>query len=231
MNIPGRISKKYVFCSDNERVIIIIILVELNYTPTAMKDFLLILPSKMARWYWISLLVVLEILFLWGFNGMFSFSIIKMKEITGGLGLPDENLYYSYNQLFQMFERYGADGRAMYLNLQWVDMIYPLVYSLLLGSLLAILCKRSRFAWMILLPFVASLFDWTENILLRISVHSFPAMDNTVVQIASIATLMKWILLLLTLLALGIGLIARITLWLRQRSKVAAGVSTESLSS
>lgn len=192
-----------------------------------MKDFLLVLPSKMARWHWISLLIVLEVLFVWSFNGLFPFSIIKLKEMTGGLGMPDENVYYSYNQLYQLFNQYGASGRAMYLNLQWIDMFYPVVYSLLLGSLMAVLCKSSRFAWMILLPLLAAVFDLTENILLRSIVQSFPVMNSSLVQVASMATFMKWVMLLLTLIALVFGLTARIIVWIRQRNHVTASISAE----
>ncbi|MBN2615641.1 MAG: hypothetical protein JXR71_08095 [Bacteroidales bacterium] len=191
-----------------------------------MKEFLFLLPSKMARLHWISILVVLELLFLWAFNGLFPFSIFKLKELSGGLGMPDENLFYSYNQLFRLFDQYGASGRALYLKLQWIDMGYPVVYSLLLGSLLAVFCKNSRFAWMMLLPFLAAVFDLTENILLRIGVLSFPNLDSALVQVASMATFLKWVMLLLTLIALIVGVTARIVLWAKKHNKAVSGVSS-----
>ncbi|MBN2639666.1 MAG: hypothetical protein JXR65_11350 [Bacteroidales bacterium] len=176
-----------------------------------MRDILLIFPEKLSRWYWILLLFVLEFVFLWAFNGMFPFSIQKLKEISGS-GIPDELYYYNYQQLHQVLKDYGATGRKMYLDLQWIDMIYPIVYSLLLGSLMALFYKHSRFVWLVLLPFFAIIFDYAENILLRIDVLNYPELNSFLVQMAAISTLLKWSLIMLTFIFLLIGIVAKIIL-------------------
>jgi len=178
-----------------------------------MKDFLLRFPAKMSRWYGILLLLLLEVLFMWAFNGMFPFSIPKIQQISGGLGIPDSELYYSFTQLSMMFDKYGANGREAYLNLQWIDMLYPVVYSLLLGSILYFLYKRSRFQWVVLIPLFAAIFDYLENIMLRINVLTFPNMNDVMVSMSSIATFMKWSLLIVSIFLLIPGFTARITLW------------------
>lgn len=185
-----------------------------------MKDFLLFFPEKLSRWYWIVLLFVLEFLFLWGFNGMFPFSIIKLKALSGGTGIPDELYYYNFHQLYHLFDSYGNWGRSMYLRLQTIDMIYPIIYSLLLGSLLSLFYKRTRFDWLILLPFFAMIFDYGENILLYINITQFPNMNLTLVHLAGLSTMLKWTLVMLSVFSLAIGIIAKIILLQRKRIRI-----------
>jgi hypothetical protein len=184
-----------------------------------MKDQFLHFLRKMARWYWLLILFVFQLVFMWAFRGLFPYSVEKIQQITGGRGLPDSEIYYTYHQLFQVFDAYGETGRAMYLQIQLIDMVYPVVYSLLLAGILMALYKRSRFEHVVFIPFMAALFDYVENILLRTSVQAFPAMNDAVVQIAAMATLLKWSLLVLSLLLMIPGVVARIILWNIQRKE------------
>ena len=191
-----------------------------------MKDQILHFLGKMARWYWLMLLFVIQLIFLWAFRGLFPNSVEKIQQLTNGRGLPDAEIYYTYHQLFQLFDSYGEAGRKIYLQLQVIDMVYPVVYSLLLAGILMALYKQSRFEHVVFIPFIAAVFDYTENILLRSSLLAFPAMDDTLVQIAAIATLLKWSLLVLSLLLLIPGVVARIILWnIRRKEKSLAAVA------
>lgn len=175
------------------------------------KNRFLLLPEKLSRWYWVVGLIILEFLFLWGFNGMFSFSVLKLKALSG-YGLPDELYYYNYHQLYHIFESYGVKGRQIYLHLQWIDMIYPIIYSLLLSSLLSVFYKNSKFKGLVFLPFFALVFDYSENIFLRTSILSFPHMNTTWVTIASFSTALKWTFILLSFTLLLIGSVTKIVL-------------------
>ena len=157
-----------------------------------MKNFCFRLLGVTSRKGFLWGLVVLELLFVYAFHGMFSFSVEKIKEISGGLGIPDTEMYYGFAQLQNLFNHYGEAGRMIYLKLQFVDMVYPLVYSFLLASLLFLLARKTRLENFIFLPFVAAFFDYCENILLRINILDFPGMNKILVNLAAFSTLLKW---------------------------------------
>jgi len=163
-------------------------------------------------------LVVLELLFVYAFHGLFSFSVEKLQAISGGFGIPDTEFYYSYNQLQTLFSHYGDAGRILYFKLQTIDMIYPLVYSTLLASLLYLVLKKSRFKHLVLLPFAAACFDYAENIFLHLDLLMFPAMKHWMVSISGIFTLVKWSLVYLSVLFFLIAVIRILILKFNMRS-------------
>ncbi len=167
------------------------------------------------------LLVLLALLFLlmYGFHGLFPFSVEKIGAVSGGMGIPDARMYYTYAQLYEMFRHYGPEGRRMYLQLQWVDWIYPLVYSLILASLLFVVYKKTRLRYMVYVPFMAALFDYVENILLRVSILSFPHMHKGIVQVAGTVTFTKWFLIFVTFFLLVFGAFWKLGLWFRSRKR------------
>jgi len=156
--------------------------------------------SSKAPYLWI--LVGLEFLFIYAFHGLFSVSVEKLMEISGGVGLPDLELYYTVGQLHNIFLRFGDLGRSMYLKLQYIDMVYPLIYASLLASLLFLLIKNTRLENLIFLPALAAFFDYAENILLRINILAFPNMEKITVQFASAATLLKWSMIFLSVVVI-----------------------------
>ncbi len=185
-----------------------------------MKKLLVLYLSRTSRTGWLLLIVALQLLFLYASHGLFPFSVEKISALSGGMGIPDARMYYSFPQLQNMFWHYGEEGREMYLHLQWVDMIYPPVYSTLLASLLYLVYKKTRLENMILVPFVAALFDYAENVLLRISILSFPNMQEGIVRIAGPVTFLKWLLLFFAFFLLLFGLIWRGAHWFRLRKTV-----------
>ena len=163
------------------------------------------------------ILFVLLLIFMYGFHGLFPFSVEKIAALSGGMGIPDAHMYYTFSQLQEMFQRYGVQGRQMYLQLQWVDMVYPLVYSLFLASLLYAVYKKTRLHKMVYIPFVAAALDYTENILLRVSIQSFPHMQKAVVQLAASVTFLKWFLVFFAMALLVFGAVWQTVLWFRNR--------------
>ncbi len=176
--------------------------------------------SRTSRTGWLLLVVALQVLFMYAFHGLFPFSVDKIGAVSGGMNIPDVQMFYTFTQLHNMFQHYGTQGREMYLQLQWVDMVYPLVYSTLLASLLYLVFKRTSLENMIFIPFVAVLFDYTENILLRVSILSFPHMNEKIVSIAGVMTFVKWLLIFFAFFLLLFGFIWRVAHWFRLRKKV-----------
>lgn len=173
--------------------------------------------SRTSRTGWLLLVVALQVLFMYAFHGLFPFSVEKIGMLSGGMGIPDTRMYYTFPQLQNMFWHYGMEGREMYLHLQWIDMVYPLVYSTLLASLLYLVYKRTSLEILVFVPFVAALLDYTENILLRISILSFPDMNEKIVSIAAPVTFLKWLLVFFVFFLLLFGLIWRVAHWFRMR--------------
>ncbi len=176
--------------------------------------------SLTSRTKWLLPVVMLQILFMYAFHGLFPFSMEKIWMLSGGIGTPDARMFYTFPQLQNMFWHYGIEGREMYLNLQWVDMVYPVVYSTLLASLLYLVYKRTRLEILVFVPFVAALFDYTENVLLRISILSFPNMNEKIVSIAGPVTFLKWLLIFFAFFLLLFGLVWRVAHWFRLRKTV-----------
>ena len=176
-----------------------------------MKKLIVSYLSKTSRTGWLLLIIVLQLLFVYAFHGLFSFSVEKIRALSNGMGIPDARMFYTYSQLQNMFRHYGTEGREMYLRLQWIDMVYPLVYSTLLASLLYLVYKNTRLENMVFVPFVAALFDYAENFLLRISILSFPNMQEGIIRIAGPVTLFKWLLVFFAFFLLLFGLIWRVT--------------------
>ena len=176
--------------------------------------------SRTSRTGWLLSIALFQLLFMYAFHGLFPFSLEKLGMLSGGLGIPDAQMFYTFSQLQNMFWHYGSEGREMYLQLQWIDMIYPLVYSTLLASLLYLVYKRTRIEILVFVPFVAVLPDYIENILLRISILSFPGMNEKIVSIAGVMTYSKWLLIFFALFLLLFGLIWRAAHWFRLRKTI-----------
>jgi len=182
-----------------------------------MKNFFGSYLSQTSRTGWLLLIVVLQVLFMYAFHGLFPFSVEKIGAVSGGMGIPDARMFYTYPQLQNMFQHYGPQGREMYLRLQWVDMVYPLVYSTLLASLLFLVYKKTRLLKTVYVPFLAALFDYLENILLHISILSFPDMQKWIVQVVGPVTFFKWLLVFFAFFLLVFGTIWRAAHWFRLR--------------
>jgi len=185
--------------------------------PIVMKRFFEKYLQLLSRPAGISLLIVLQILFMAAFHGFFPFSVEKIEQVSGGFGIPDAHIYYTFSQLQEMFRHYGAVGRHMYLQLQWIDLFYPLVYASLLSVLLYRVYRRTRLYALVFLPFVAVIFDYTENILLRISILSFPHLSPVVVSVSGVVTYIKWLVLFFAFFLLVFGAVWRLIYYLRTR--------------
>lgn len=194
-----------------------------GYKTNSMKKFFGKYLWVLSRPWGITLLVILQGLFMAAFHGLFPFSVEKIEKVSGGFGIPDARIYYSFTQLQEIFQHYGDAGRHLYLKLQWIDMFYPLVYASLFSVLLYLVFNRTRLYKLVVLPFVAAAFDYVENILLRISIHSFPHMSPTVVHISGVITYMKWLLLFFAFFLLIFGVVWKTIRYFRDRRKSKEG--------
>lgn len=146
---------------------------------------------------WVTLVAVLIFL-------VFSITVLPGQarlaaETSGGAPSPDTSLIYSVDELYNMAQAYGPDGRQAYLHARWTfDLVFPLVYTLLLVTTLSRLSRRhfpakSRWQSANLLPLLAMVFDYLENSTTSLVMARYPARTSAVDFLAPVFTLVKWI--------------------------------------
>ena len=167
----------------------------------------------------LSLFILTNVVYLF----MLFVTIPKTMGFSNGLKLLDM-LPTGYNQEYvnELFRTLGENGRETYLTNQIpVDMIYPLLfgltYSLLLGYFLKKLNKlKSPFIYLCLLPIIAGIADYLENIGIITMLNSYPDLTETIVNATNTSSVIKststsifFIALIVILIILGIKFLKR----------------------
>ena len=118
---------------------------------------------------------------------------------TGQTGIPDLSFYYSVEQLYEMAEGYGAEGRSAYIRARFTfDLIWPLVYGFFLVTSMSwlagrVLSEGSRWEMANLLPFAGVLFDYLENISTSLVMLRYPQDTWLAANLAGFFTALKWV--------------------------------------
>ncbi len=125
---------------------------------------------------------------------------------------------YDYNYVSNLFSTLGEKGREMYLTNQIpVDMVYPLLFGISYCLVIAYFLKKinklnSPFFHLCLLPIIAGIADYLENIGIIIMLKTYPDFtENTAIAtsmfsvIKSISTSIFFIALIVILIVLGIN--------------------------
>ena len=154
---------------------------------------------------------------------MLTVTIPKTMEFSNGMKLLDMMpTGYDFNYVSELFSALGEDGRLTYLTKQIpVDMVYPLLfglsYCLLMGYFLKKLNKlKSLYTYLCLLPIIAGIADYLENLGIITMLKNYPELNETAVYTTNVFTLIKslstsvfFIALILILIGLGIKAINR----------------------
>lgn len=152
---------------------------------------------------------------------MLTVTIPKTMGFSNGMKLLDMMpTGYSFNYVSELFNSLGENGRLIYLTNQIpVDMIYPLLfglsYCLLLGYFLKKLNKlNSPYNYLCLIPIIAGIADYLENIGIITMLKNYPELKETTVYttnifsvIKSISTSIFFITLIVVLITIGIKVI------------------------
>jgi hypothetical protein len=135
-------------------------------------------------------------------------------EIFGDTGSPDLSFYYTKDDLYEMADAYGEEGREAYIKARFTfDVAWPIVYTFFLSTSISwIFIKSSTPStgmWRLnLMPVLGALFDYLENISTSIVMFRYPSLTPLVDFLAPWFTLLKWLLILGSFLVLLIGIIA-----------------------
>ena len=145
----------------------------------------------------------------------------RAEQETGDTASPDMSFYYSAGDLYDMAEAYGESGRAAYVRARFTfDLVWPVVYALFLTTAVSWIYGRAfppGSPWRLanLLPLLAALFDYLENVATSIVMLRYPQPTALIDVLAPVFTVVKWSLLGLSFVLLFGGLV--VALWQRLR--------------
>jgi len=167
------------------------------------------LPQRLARRATLPILLVLAVLAAL-FYFVFFPTLLGSPLIFHQSSPLDTRLSYTPQQAYQALEAYGPAGRAQYARtILLLDIVFPVVYALLLSLLIArglvhAFPASARIQSLALLPFAAMFFDWLENASILALLANFPRRLDGLAAAAGIFTSLKWLILALaSLLAAG----------------------------
>ncbi len=156
---------------------------------------------------------LLDALFMFGVMPMVG---ARLTALTGGVGPLDLNLTYSGAQAIETLAAMGAEGRALYRNIEiMADFIYPVAYTVFFALLISWLFQKglaaeSRLrAWNVL-PLGGFVFDVLENSSIILMINQFPAVSPALASVAGVFTLVKWLFAGGSMALAVVGLVARL---------------------
>jgi hypothetical protein len=142
---------------------------------------------------------------------------------TGSAKTPDLSLYYTADELYQMAEAYGGEGRVAYVRARFTfDLVWPLVYMIFLSTEISWVYGKA-FAmgspWRLtnLTPIFGAVFDYLENIFTSLVMIVFPKQVPVVGMLAGLCTVAKWMLLGTSFILLLYGIAVGIWRYVRTR--------------
>lgn len=145
-------------------------------------------------------------------------------DIYGDADMPDMMLGYSYNDILIAFDSLGPEGLNAWLQVHVLDALFPIGYSLALVFGLAMLMrntlpKQDKKRFIVLIPIIAAIADFVENILIASQAISYPLVSEQIIAIASIVTILKWLLLYIAFAIVFILLLVFILKWIRRKNE------------
>lgn len=113
---------------------------------------------------------------------------------------------YSAKRVANILQTIGVSGRMRYLHMLVLDCCMGILYLLLLLCLIGYLLKKyfdqnRRLDWLLLLPLMGMLSDWTENLMTCLIINNYPARHPVLVAIESTGTTLKFTFLGLAFLS------------------------------
>ena len=118
-----------------------------------------------------------------------------------GIGVLALQLAFDKEIGVEIINSWSKSGIENFNKFIFTDYIYALGYSIFFASILSVLILKkliqnsSKVKLIIYLPFIAGLFDWTENTLELLFINNPIEFSNTLFFIHSIIATLKWLAL------------------------------------
>lgn len=162
------------------------------------------LIQRLANWRAVGGLSVLYAIVF----GAILITMRQLADVSGGMPVLDFEPGYDAARVREVFTAYGVEGMALYGRIQLLDLVNPPLYSLLAAALTAMLWRGRP--WVALLPLLAALGDYAENITLTLLVRGFPDLPEGLVALSSTLSLVKLALMAVGFAPLLLGLVLRL---------------------
>jgi hypothetical protein len=169
-------------------------------------------------------LLLLCLLFLLTTSVIFPLMSSLIDDPAGELEKIDTKLYYSPEDLYEIMEPYGEQGRRVYaLSHLTADVLFPLVYAFFFGLLISYLFQRGfpKESWvhrLNLVPFGLLIFDLIENLGVVILLLAYPTRMVGLALLTGLVTSAKWMLAGITVTLPLVGAAVWLIMSLRGRS-------------
>jgi hypothetical protein len=148
----------------------------------------------------------------------------KAELETGSAVSPDTSFFYTPGDLYRMAESYGEQGRQAYVRARFTfDLVWPLVYTVFfvtaIGWVYRAFPPGSRLQRANLVPLLAALFDYLENLSTSVVMARYPAQTAVLDRLAPLFTMLKWELVGLSFILLVGGIAVAAWRWVRSSSR------------
>ncbi len=166
---------------------------------------LLPILHRMANW---KVITVLAVLFL-----VFDIIVLPLAASSAGQHLPvlDLKFWYTPQQAFDAIAQYSPQAcQAAVITHLTIDVIYPLIYGLLLSLLLVVVFRSAsseQQRQLPLLPWRAVIADLLENIGLVVMFLLYPSQFPLLAWMTAVFTALKWVQIVISILALFAGVL------------------------
>lgn len=137
----------------------------------------------------------------------------EKAQTESGATSPDMSFFFTVEELYEIAESYGMDGREAYVYARFTfDLVWPIVYTLFLASSISWLYSRSftgdsLVQYANLVPVTGMVFDYLENISASIVMLRYPVKTPLVDSATVLFTPVKWIFVGGSFILLVIGLV------------------------
>jgi hypothetical protein len=121
-------------------------------------------------------------------------------------GILDTEYYYNAQQAYETIVKYSAAERIQYaVSALTADILYPIIYAMLLTSISLLLLKKLSIRNKMLIrsayiSYIAAFFDLLENGSLAVLMLNYPVKFNSIAAAAGLFTAAKWSFILIAIL-------------------------------
>ena len=142
---------------------------------------------------------------------------------TGSSRSPDTTFFYTAEELYQIADEYGEDGRQAYIKARWTfDLIFPLVYVFFLATGISWFygfLTSWNDSWKLgnLLPILGGIFDYLENGAATWVMSIYPTRLAALSSLAVFFSLTKWCLISIAFLVYFILAVSAAYSWAKQK--------------
>ncbi|MCK8058216.1 MULTISPECIES: hypothetical protein [unclassified Fusibacter] len=121
---------------------------------------------------------------------------------------------YTSEVFHNSLELQGEAGRTGYLQLHIIDYLFMSVFYLCMAMTLQLLIKKvfttDKVRYLALIPFIALLCDFGENVMIDVSIWMFPRQSQLMGVLAGYFTATKMMVINITLVVIAALVIARV---------------------